>query len=306
MAAWLMLTKEMRQHGGNLGYDDNLSEYYSWNSTVPNHNIPKEGDKIALWDGDALLGASTIQAIERGKDKVVRMRCPKCRSTKIKSRSVKNQKYRCQKSGECGIEFDEPIFEEIDVSTFKSFHGSTWFSLPGKINGSTLRSLCVQPKSQHSIRPLEWDRFLSALDTHTRRGLSAFDDIENIGSGHRSAITRVRIGQGKFRQKLLENFGNCCALSGDCHPDALDAAHLYSYAEISKHHSHGGLLIRKDLHRLFDLGHIVVSPGYLRIQLSKELLACKQYCELEEAPLKVDLHQNAKLWLEMHYAQHRA
>lgn len=308
MAAWLMLTKEERQHGGNLGYDDNVSEYYSWNSTVPKHKEPREGDKIVLWDSDVLLGASTIQAIEFGSGRVLRMRCPKCNTTKIKQRSknTRRQKYKCQVSGRCGAEFNEPIVEKIDVSTFKSFHGQGWLSLPGEIDGATLRSLTTQPKSQHSIRPLDWDKFLQALNPNARRGLAAFDDPMDSPSGHRSTRTRVRIGQAKFRRKLFDQFGSNCAFSGECHPDSLDAAHLYSYAELGEHQSHGGLLIRKDLHRLFDLGLIVISPDTLCIKLSEELVKCKQYAELDGVPLKVNVHAKAKSWLEKHFKHHSA
>ena len=54
--AWLMLTKDKRQHGGNLGYEDIAGEYYSWDSTVPNHKEPKKNEWIVIWDGETLLG----------------------------------------------------------------------------------------------------------------------------------------------------------------------------------------------------------------------------------------------------------
>ena len=64
--AWLMLTKEIRQHGGNLGYDDNAPEYYSWDSTVPSSTAPSVGDYIAIWDGETILGAGIIENIDVG------------------------------------------------------------------------------------------------------------------------------------------------------------------------------------------------------------------------------------------------
>ncbi len=67
--AWLMLVrKNNRVHGGNLGYDDDESSYYSWDNTVPSFAKPKAGDKIILWDSKALLGASVIEKIIRGGD----------------------------------------------------------------------------------------------------------------------------------------------------------------------------------------------------------------------------------------------
>ena len=95
MSAWLLLTKTTRQHGGNEGYDDKRSSYYSWNNTVPNHDKPKEGDKVAVWDGNQLLGTATIQNIDYGEAEATRLRCPKCGTTKIKERFKKMPKYRC-------------------------------------------------------------------------------------------------------------------------------------------------------------------------------------------------------------------
>ena len=84
--AWLMLAKEVTQHGGNLGYDDFVSEHYSWDSTVPKADAPKVGDKIVVWNGDVLLGVSTIEAIEEGETKKARLRCPSCKKRTIKVR----------------------------------------------------------------------------------------------------------------------------------------------------------------------------------------------------------------------------
>jgi N-acyl homoserine lactone hydrolase len=45
----------------------------------------------------------------------------------------------------------------------------------------------------------------------------------------------------------------------------LEAAHLYSYAASGVHHLDGGLLMRRDVHRLFDLGHHAVRPNSLTL-----------------------------------------
>ena len=89
-----MLTKEVRQHGGNLGYDDRAAEYYSWDNTVPNYAEPKINDKIVIWDGKTLIGSSIIQDIKIDSSEKPRLRCPHCRTTKIKPRKTSTPKYR--------------------------------------------------------------------------------------------------------------------------------------------------------------------------------------------------------------------
>ena len=58
--------REDRQHGGNTGYADEPSTYYSWDNTVDNHAALIEGDMIAIGDKHVLLGASVIERIETG------------------------------------------------------------------------------------------------------------------------------------------------------------------------------------------------------------------------------------------------
>lgn len=313
--AWLMLAKEVTQHGGNLGYDDSVSEYYSWDDTVPKAVAPKAADKVVVWNGDVLLGVSTIESIEENETKKVRLRCPSCRQTKIKARKKSSPKYRCYG---CHHKFSVPEEEQIVVTTYKSQHSSFWYDMHGQVNGKRLRELCLQPKSQHSIRPLKWRPFLESIDPAYRHNLEKVDslnaghdlessDPENLKlgvQGHRVVKVRVRLGQGKFRQELRSKFGDICALSGRNHPSALDAAHLYVYASTGEHNLDGGLLLRKDLHNLFDLGLIGVEPVEERIRIADQLKAFPQYELLDGASPQVVFTEGVGGWLREHWKEH--
>lgn len=120
------------------------------------------------------------------------------------------------------------------------------------------------------MRPLRWDAFGEALRSVGRaRGAAFLDEatpwVQSRPGGHRQARVRVRVGQGGFRQRLLATQGPVCAFTGPGPAAALEAAHLYSYAAVGQHHDDGGLLLRRDVHRLFDQGDIAVDP---RTQLS--------------------------------------
>jgi hypothetical protein len=86
--------------------------------------------------------------------------------------------------------------------------------------------------------------------------------------------------------------------------DALDAAHLYSYAKDSNHHEHGGLLLRKDLHRLFDVGLLAVHPETRKISATG-LDQYPDYARLESSVLHVDLHPAQMKWIQDHWNEHR-
>jgi hypothetical protein len=301
--AWLMLAKDTRQHGGNLGYDDKASEYYSWDSTVPNHAEPKANQGMVIWDGETLIGASVIQEIEIGSAIKARLRCPSCKTTKIKIRNNLKPKYRCHNQ-DCKTQFDNPLKEELEVQTYRSLHSEFWYDLQGQLDAAQLRALCFQPKSQFSMRPLNWALFKSQLQSDFRRNLDNVGKVCNAHSGHKSAKTKVRVGQSRFRKEMLSRFGNVCAFSGLNHPSGLDAAHLYSYAALGIHDYFGGLLLRKDLHRFFDLGLIVVEPRDLIIRLSPVLKSIGQYEGLEGAKLHVEINSKAREWLGAHWQEH--
>jgi predicted restriction endonuclease len=80
-----------------------------------------------------------------------------------------------------------------------------------------------------------------------------------------------RPGQVHFRKSLLSAYGGVCAISDcDC-PDALEAAHIERYADGGKDQITNGLLLRADLHKLFDQRKIVIDPANGTVVVSREL-----------------------------------
>lgn len=70
-----------------------------------------------------------------------------------------------------------------------------------------------------------------------------------------------RRGQPKFRKSLLDAYGNCCAVTG-CNVEAvLEAAHIIPYLDGDTNHVSNGLLLRADIHTLYDLGELRIDPN---------------------------------------------
>ena len=306
VAAWLMLAAgDNREHAGNDGYDDLPSEHYSWDSTVPNCVKPQVGDVIALWDKKHLLGASVIDAIDVGEATKQRRLCPSCEKASIKKRSTLVPPYVCTSPG-CGARFDIPDEKTIHVRTYRSRHDVAWVDMNALLTADDLRGACVQRDSQHSIRELDLTRFRVAV---TARGVSPMTPIEAaldraIG-GHRKAVVRVRIGQPAFRKRLLAEFNDVCAFTGPAPRDVLEGAHLYSYAANGRHHNSGGLLMRRDIHRLFDLGHIAVNPASLLIDVAPAIQQFPSYVALHGQQVQVRLDQQHRSWLQKHWDTYR-
>jgi putative restriction endonuclease len=83
-------------------------------------------------------------------------------------------------------------------------------------------------------------------------------------------LTRRRLGQGAFRVMVSDNYARRCAVTGEKTFPVLEAAHILPVGRGGKHRPDNGLLLRSDLHRLFDLGYVTVTPDY-RFEVSPAL-----------------------------------
>lgn len=303
--AWLLLAAgESRQHGGNDGYLDEIDTTYLWDSTVARHAEIGVGDYIAIWDTRQLLGVSIVEDIEVGEEDKQLSKCPSCGKAHLKRR--KAQEGRLFRCADCGAEFDEPVAAHKRVITYRSRHDAAWEHLTGALDGPELRRLCHQPKSQHSMRPLDWARFMQALAGSGARPSGRFDVRSSTSpEGHRRATVRVRLGQSRFRDSLTQRFGLVCALTGPAPAAALEAAHLYSYAAEGVHHRHGGLLLRRDVHRLFDEGLLAIHPGTLTVDVSPDLAGYPAYQALHGTVVGVSLTRGQRAWLAIHWSVFR-
>ena len=75
-------------------------------------------------------------------------------------------------------------------------------------------------------------------------------------------LIRPRLGQGAFRVVVTDNYHRRCAVTGERTLPALDAAHIRPYAEHGEHEPTNGLLLRRDIHSLFDGGYVTVTPTH--------------------------------------------
>lgn len=83
-------------------------------------------------------------------------------------------------------------------------------------------------------------------------------------------LTRGRLGQGAFRVLVTDAYTRRCAITGEKTLPVLEAAHIRPYASQGPHRVSNGLLLRSDLHTLFDRGYLTVTPE-LKIEVSKHL-----------------------------------
>ena len=86
-------------------------------------------------------------------------------------------------------------------------------------------------------------------------GFFSPEDLPDARERVAAAIVRRR-GQPEFRQKLLKAYDGRCAVTGYDVQEVLEACHIVPYRGPSTNHPGNGILLRADLHTLFDLGLI--------------------------------------------------
>jgi putative restriction endonuclease len=146
------------------------------------------------------------------------------------------------------------------------------------------------PESQWIPVPSDWKINIvqgKTYDLSSGLGLNLFKDVHNrlsilavSGTSSPSIVTEERfgtpvlitprLGQGTFRLEVTDAYNRRCAVSGEKVLPVLQAAHIRPYAEGGAHRTDNGLLLRSDLHTLFDRGYITISSDY-RLEVSRRI-----------------------------------
>ena len=138
-----------------------------------------------------------------------------------------------------------------------------------------------QPSSRMEVAALAALYAAAALEAGAFEPESLVDGRERIVA----SIVRRR-GQPEFRRALLEAYGGRCAISGCNGEEALEAAHILPYGGPQTNSLSNGLLLRADLHTLFDLGLWAIDTATMTVLLAPELTKTS-YSELAGRPLRV-------------------
>jgi len=79
-----------------------------------------------------------------------------------------------------------------------------------------------------------------------------------------------RLGQGSFRVIVTDAYNRRCAVTEEKTLPALDAAHIKPFGEGGEHRVENGILLRSDIHKLFDTGYATVTTDH-RFEVSNRI-----------------------------------
>ena len=83
-------------------------------------------------------------------------------------------------------------------------------------------------------------------------------------------LVRPRLGQGTFRVLVTDTYQRRCAVTGEKALPVIEAAHIQPVKHGGIHRIDNGLLLRSDVHTLFDRGYVTVTPDH-KFRVSRRL-----------------------------------
>jgi len=327
---WLVYSfQEARQYFGNQGYPEDPTHEYRYDSFVPNHKNLRVGDIVMLCSEEALIGIARIERIDTGAHLKTLVRCPNCHKTQLKERKGKSPRFRC---GGCLNETDVPVLTQEACTQFVAHFPAT--ILPAQpLSRSELRELSVHREAQLAIRKVDVERLLQRCpelaplvlgrtpirlspqdaerSSEGARGASPLGDYHPDGVDSREVTWRqvlARRGQASFRQRLRKRYGDRCLITGCELMDIVEAAHISPYRKPEDNHPENGLLLRSDLHTLYDLDLMGIEPASLKISLHP-ICRVEGYAHLESTVLRCEDNRPGRAplnnrWISFQQALH--
>ncbi|MFQ6603355.1 HNH endonuclease [Flavobacterium sp. C3NV] len=284
-------------------YKDEIETKYVYDDSVANHKQIKLGDIAVIIDKKEVLGLARISKILKFNGTKKRRRCPICRSTNYGPRKTKTPKYLCNK----GHEFSVPDSEIIDVTNFEACY-STSFIVPKEIvTIDKIKPFYHRKYNRNmSMQNISKDFFIEFYEAEIKKLKEEFiypsaEESENylsdlfdegyipLNKDERPKIIKTifeRRGQQKFRDSLRNLHGDKCMVTGCEILHIIEAAHINPYRGEKDNHVANGLLLRSDIHTLFDLNLIGIDPETLEVKLSESLLS-SEYEEFKSRNLLI-------------------
>ncbi|MES1933278.1 hypothetical protein T35B1_11742 [Salinisphaera shabanensis T35B1] len=115
----------------------------------------------------------------------------------------------------------------------------------------------------------------------------------------------VREDQAGFRARLIEHYGLRCMVTGVTTAAVIEAAHIAPYGGRATNTVENGLLLRTDIHRLFDAGLMSIDPQTLRLEFA-ESVTDAAYADLAgrglllQAPSRISIAALRTRWQAFH------
>ncbi len=146
------------------------------------------------------------------------------------------------------------------------------------IRGSVLRKALEQDPIDETLTQALHKSLGPALIKHTLLDPGDAYEPKSIEDDHAAmplefatCAIRARRGEKRLRNHLRQSYGDRCAISGPCPRELLEVAYIVPFPQGNVHSLANAVLLRSDLHTLWDLNLIGIDPEDLKVQVSERL-----------------------------------
>ncbi|MFO0454147.1 MAG: HNH endonuclease [Pseudomonadota bacterium] len=147
------------------------------------------------------------------------------------------------------------------------FSPDAWIAQPADWHDRTVRSASYDLTRGEGARV--WQECLARVAHASPPARQVVAEVPGERYGAPTLVT-PRLGQGTFRVSVTEAYARSCAVTTEHSLPALEAAHIRAYADDGPHEVRNGVLLRADLHRLYDKGYLTITPDH-RLEVSARL-----------------------------------
>lgn len=134
-----------------------------------------------------------------------------------------------------------------------------WFDVPSSWARSIVQGKGYSEESDEGAAL--WTGLSTAVHAVGTVSGQGFSDVDRPRFGAPTLVA-PRLGQGAFRVTITELYRRQCALTDGRVLPALDAAHIRPYGDGGTHTKSNGILLRKDIHSVFDAGYATIDADY--------------------------------------------
>ena len=164
-----------------------------------------------------------------------------------------------------------PIIGCIALTNPVFFKREDWIPTPANWSNSIVQGKTYSTSDEIGLNV--WQQTETVLKHYlisTPSTKDSFTVAEETPQYGNPILRKVRIGQGAFRLSVIDAYNKRCTITGEKTLPVLEAAHIKPFAEAGPNQTANGLLLRSDMHKLFDNGYITVTPD-LKIEVSKRI-----------------------------------
>ena len=134
------------------------------------------------------------------------------------------------------------------------FPEQDWVPIPENWSAPIQRGLTYDTNDRYGADL--WAQVKQRIKNTVSIGINDFPE-QRYGNEY---LARARLGQGSFRVLVTDAYHRRCAVTNEKTLPVLEAAHIKDYSQSGPHRTNNGLLLRADIHRLFDDGYVTIDP----------------------------------------------